>query len=117
MGAFSESYPSSYFAGYIRRHSLRNISYSGNFSPGWFQAEEIYVSGGASKLWLQIHADVADIPIYLTTVEEASTLGTAIYAAVGVGFMEVFPKLPSKWCKYQVKYILVNRTGDLSFLL
>ncbi|HPT63123.1 MAG TPA: FGGY-family carbohydrate kinase [Candidatus Atribacteria bacterium] len=63
-----------------------------------FQAEEIYVSGGGarSKLWLQIHADVADIPIYLTTVEEASTLGTAIYAAVGVGFYGSIPEATLK---------------------
>jgi len=58
-----------------------------------FDAQEMYASGGGarSKLWLQIHADVTNIPIYLTTVEEASTLGTAIYAAVGAGFYNTIP--------------------------
>ena len=53
----------------------------------------MYASGGGarSKLWLQIHADVTNIPIYLTTVEEAGTLGTAIYAAVGAGFYNTIP--------------------------
>ncbi|MCX7667508.1 MAG: FGGY-family carbohydrate kinase, partial [Atribacterota bacterium] len=49
-----------------------------------------------SRLWLQIHADVTNVPIYLTTVEEASTLGTAIYAAVGVGFYDSIPEATLK---------------------
>lgn len=73
-------------------HILQTLAQSG------FEVEEMYVSGpGArSRLWLQIHADVTNIPIYLTTVEEASTLGTAIYAAVGVGFYDSIPEATLK---------------------
>jgi len=48
---------------------------------------EIYACGGGTRsaLWLQIHADVCNVPIFLTEVEEASTLGTAICAAVAAG--------------------------------
>jgi len=55
-----------------------------------FEVQEVYASGSGakSKLWLQIHADVTNIPIYLTTVEETSVLGTAIFAAYGSGFFE-----------------------------
>ncbi|MBI2942034.1 MAG: hypothetical protein HYY04_16510, partial [Chloroflexi bacterium] len=47
----------------------------------------VYACGGGarSKLWLQIHADVAQTPIYLTGVTDAVALGTAICAAVAVG--------------------------------
>lgn len=63
-------------------HILETLAQAG------FEAEEMYASGGGARshLWLQIHADVSNIPIYLTKVEEASTLGTAIYAAYGAGF-------------------------------
>ncbi|HSV32251.1 MAG TPA: FGGY-family carbohydrate kinase [Atribacteraceae bacterium] len=68
-------------------HILKTLAKDG------FEVQEMYASGGGarSKLWLQIHADVTNIPINLTTVEEASTLGTAIYAAVGSGFYDTIP--------------------------
>lgn len=73
-------------------HILQTLAQSG------FEVEEMYVSGAGarSRLWLQIHADVTNIPIYLTTVEEASTLGTAVYAAVGVGFYDSIPEATLK---------------------
>ena len=47
----------------------------------------IYACGGGtrSRLWLQIHADVAQVPIYLTEVPDAVALGTAICGAVAAG--------------------------------
>jgi sugar (pentulose or hexulose) kinase len=41
--------------------------------------------GTRSALWLQILADVAGVPISLTTVPDAVALGSAICAAVGAG--------------------------------
>ena len=38
-----------------------------------------------SRLWLQILADVAGIPIELTTIDDAVALGSAICAAVAAG--------------------------------
>jgi sugar (pentulose or hexulose) kinase len=45
------------------------------------------VSGGPAKseLWMQMHADVSNVPISLTTVSEGPVLGAAIQAAVGAG--------------------------------
>ncbi len=45
------------------------------------------VSGGPtkSKLWMQMHADVANIPISLTRESEGPVLGSAMLAAVGAG--------------------------------
>jgi FGGY-family pentulose kinase len=41
--------------------------------------------GTRSALWLQILADVAGVPLTLTTVPDAVSLGSAICAAVGAG--------------------------------
>ncbi len=41
--------------------------------------------GAQSRLWLQLHADVAQLPIALTAVPDAVALGTAICAAVAAG--------------------------------
>ena len=38
-----------------------------------------------SDLWVQIHSDVANVPISLTRVGDAPALGSAILAALGAG--------------------------------
>ena len=52
-----------------------------------FQPQQIVVSGGPlkSKLWMQIHADVSNLPITYTKVPDAAVLGSAILASVGAG--------------------------------
>ncbi len=59
-----------------------------------FQPETLVVAGGAtrSELWLQIHADVSNLPFTLTEVADAPSLGCAILAAVGAG---LYPDVPS----------------------
>jgi FGGY-family pentulose kinase len=48
------------------------------------------VSGGPAKsgLWMQMHADVSNVPISFTQVSEGPVLGSAILAAVGA---EIYP--------------------------
>lgn len=48
---------------------------------------QIVACGGGvrSRLWLQLHADVAQLPIALTAVPDAVALGTAICGAVAAG--------------------------------
>ncbi len=48
---------------------------------------ELIFAGGASKspLWSQILADVTGLPVKLPVVREASALGTALLAGIGVG--------------------------------
>ena len=52
-----------------------------------FEAETVVLAGGATRsdLWLQIHADVSNLPLTLTKVPDAPALGSAILAAVGSG--------------------------------
>jgi ribulose kinase len=58
-----------------------------------FHPENVVISGGStrSELWLQIHADVSNIPITLTKNPEAPLLGCAILSAVGAGFYRDIP--------------------------
>ncbi len=52
-----------------------------------FQPQQIVACGGPlkSQLWLQLHADVSNLPITFTKVPDAAVLGSAILAAVGAG--------------------------------
>ncbi len=59
-----------------------------------FELKEKVVSGGPTKsdLWMQIHADVSNLPISFTSVSEGPVLGSAMLAAVGAG---IHPDIPS----------------------
>ncbi len=52
-----------------------------------YEPKSIVVSGGSTKsdLWMQMHADVSNVPISLTRVGEGPVLGSAMLAAVGAG--------------------------------
>jgi ribulokinase len=51
---------------------------------GGVGVDDVYAAGGATRspLWMQIHADVSNVPIHLTKVGDAASLGSAILAAV-----------------------------------
>ena len=52
------------------------------------------VSGGPSRsdLWMQMHADVSNVPISFTEVSDGPVLGSAMLAAVGAG---IYPDIPA----------------------
>ena len=54
----------------------------------------LIASGGAARgvTWKQIQADVLDMPVYSTNVNEEACQGAAILAAVGVGFFRDIPE-------------------------
>ena len=56
-------------------------------AAGGVPTARIVACGGGvrSKLWLQILADVAGVPLELTTVDDAVALGSAVCAAVAAG--------------------------------
>jgi ribulose kinase len=60
---------------------------------GNFVASSIVIAGGPTKspLWLQTHADVSQLPLIITKVSDAPSLGSAICAAVGAGLFEDIP--------------------------
>ena len=57
-----------------------------------FKPEEGVVCGGPTKsdLWMQMHADVSNLPVSFTEVPDAPALGSAILGAVGAG---VYPDI------------------------
>lgn len=70
------------------RHILEDMVAHG------FRPCELVISGGGtqSRLWLQLHADICNLPVVLTSEPEAAALGAVICAAVGAG---AFPDLRS----------------------
>ncbi|MCL6437610.1 MAG: hypothetical protein K6T51_03280 [Rubrobacteraceae bacterium] len=73
---------------YGTEHILRTMREHG------FRPAEIVAAGGSTKseLWMQMHADVSNIPISLTREGEAAVLGSAMLAAVGAG---IYPDIQS----------------------
>lgn len=71
------------------------------------EVEEIISMGGGSKssLWNQIKADLTGIPIKTLVTSEASVLGAAIIAAVGVGFYSTYEKACRKMVKIKDTYL------------
>ena len=58
-----------------------------------FEPKLNVVSGGpaTSDLWMQMHADVSNVPISFTEVSDGPVLGAAMLAAVGAG---IYPDIP-----------------------
>lgn len=58
------------------------------FAAFGFRPERIVVVGGGSRnaLWNQIRADVTNLPVVVTSCEEATVLGAALFAMVGTGY-------------------------------
>ena len=57
-----------------------------------YPISKLYITGGGtqSKIWLQMIADILDIPILKTSVNECGTLGAAIIAGSGHGVFKDF---------------------------
>lgn len=64
--------------------------------------QSMTVAGGAVRtlFWLQMHADVAGLPIHVPEVSEATALGAAIVAAVGAGCFASLPEAASRMVRH-----------------
>jgi ribulose kinase len=78
--------------GHVFRAILEGICYGTEhilrtFRTNGYAVQEMVAAGGPtkSKLWMQMHADVSNVPITLTEVADAPALGSAILGAVGAG--------------------------------
>ena len=67
--------------------ALGNRQILASLRKSGIEVSRIYACGGGARslLWLQIHADAAQVPLCLTEVPDAVALGTAICAAVAAG--------------------------------
>jgi FGGY-family pentulose kinase len=78
--------------GHVFRAILEGICYGTEhilrtFRANGYAVQEMVAAGGATKsrLWMQMHADVSNVPITLTEVPDAPALGSAILGAVAAG--------------------------------
>ncbi|MBE0478644.1 xylulokinase [Candidatus Aerophobetes bacterium] len=55
--------------------------------------------GAKNKLWRQIQADIFNLPVFTTHVEDASAYGASLVAAVGVGIFTTIQDACTKWIK------------------
>ncbi|HEY3290100.1 MAG TPA: FGGY-family carbohydrate kinase [Anaerolineae bacterium] len=79
-------------SGHIFRAMIEGIAYGSEhifrtFRENGYSVTEIVAAGGPTKsrLWMQIHADVSNLPITLTQAPDAASLGSAILATVAAG--------------------------------
>jgi ribulose kinase len=84
-------------SGHLFRAIFEGIAYGSEhifrtFRANGYEVQEIVAAGGPTKsaLWMQIHADVSNVPITLTEVSDAAALGSAILGAVAAG---IYPDL------------------------
>ncbi len=82
---------------HVARAIMEGVAYGseqnlGLFRENGYAVEEIVICGGVvnSPVWMQIHADVSNVPIVLTKVPEAATLGSAMLGAVAGG---IYPSI------------------------
>ena len=68
-------------------------------------SKEITIAGGISKskLWMQIFAEVLNVPLYLAFEEEATAVGNMMTAAYGVGLISSFHEFKAKQKKERVE--------------
>ncbi|MDD3705514.1 MAG: FGGY-family carbohydrate kinase, partial [Clostridiaceae bacterium] len=95
---------------YGTRHILEVLKEQG------FTVSKIYAGGGGaqSKLWLQIYADVCQLPIYITEETEAMTLGAAMTAAIGAGVYSDYSAATEKMVKFK-STIMPDRNNKLIY--
>ncbi len=67
----------------------------------------VITSGGGAKneLWRHIQADIFNLPIFTTNVEEASAYGASLIAAVGTGIFSTVEKTCKSWIKRENEVI------------
>ena len=85
--------------GHLFRAIIEGIAYGTEhilrtFRQNGYVVEEMVVAGGPTKshLWMQIHADVSNVPLTFTAVPDGPTLGSAILGAVAA---DLYPDLQS----------------------
>ncbi|HAJ34134.1 MAG TPA: xylulose kinase [Chloroflexi bacterium] len=78
--------------GHVFRAIMEGVCYGTEhilraFRANGYAVQEMVGAGGAtrSQLWMQMHADVSNVPITLTEVPDAPALGSAILGAVAAG--------------------------------
>ena len=73
-----------------------------SFREAGHKVDEIYMGGGTtnSELFMQIHADVSNVPINVPEDPQVMALGSAILATVGAGIYKTFEEAVEHMVRY-----------------
>ncbi len=76
--------------------------------------EKMIASGGGanSEVWRQIQADILNVPIYTTVVDEEAALGAAIVGAVGSGYYKDLHQACEKMVRLNENVTLPNKDNQ-----
>lgn len=96
--------------GYALFEGLRNIEKNGKL-----KISALSVSGGGSKSddVCQIMADIFGLPVFKSETNEASGLGAAMVAAVGLGIYNDFESATEKMIRFQKQFLPNSESNDL----
>ena len=97
---------------HIARAILEGVAYGAahcikTMNENGYHVNKIYACGGIaqSDLWMQIHADVIGVPIYITKESQsAGCLGDAMAATVGSGLYADFEEAASNMIEIDKVY-------------
>jgi autoinducer 2 (AI-2) kinase len=97
-------------AAYIAYGNLQVIASNTGAFP-----KEVIFAGGASKgkLWCQIVTDVFGVPLKVPVVKEATALGSALWAAVGVGLYSSIEEAANATVKWDTSYEPDDKTHQM----
>lgn len=88
----------------VTYEAKRNVE---NFESSGIKINELRAIGGAcnDKKWLQLKADIIGKPITIPSVTEASSLGAAILAGIGIGIYKSFQEAIDNCIEINEEYL------------
>lgn len=77
------------------------------FEKCGIKINKLYATGGGAnnKKWLQIKADILNVPIIEVLNHDAGTVGTAIIVGLSIGLFKTYKEASKKLIKYGVTYM------------
>ncbi len=94
------------------RHNIETAKESG------IEVSQLHAMGGSSKstVWMQIKADITGIPIIISDCQNATALGAALLAGIGVGIYQNATDAVTKTIRYS-QNIIPNKSNNSLYSL
>lgn len=102
----------------IKRSVLEGVTYSINESIEIMKNQDVdikeivSIGGGAkNEEWLQMQADIFNVPIMTRTEEQGPAYGAAMLAAMGEKWFDTFQDISKSWINYHEKVTPVSKNN------
>lgn len=102
----------------IKRSVLEGVTYSINESIEIMKNQDVdikeivSIGGGAkNEEWLQMQADIFNVPIMTRTEEQGPAYGAAMLAAMGEKRFDTFQDISKSWINYHEKVTPVSKNN------